>query len=742
MQPNTRILVIEDDPLILSSTRRCLEGAGYFFISAENGGDGLRLIREHKPHLVLLDVNLPDISGLDVCRQIKAAPELQGIFVILLSGLSTDDESKFIGLDVGADGYITRPISNRELLAHVQAMLRIQASEERYRSLFEHASEGVFIADQDGRYVDVNPSGCDMLGYTREEILNLSIKDLVAAEDQITTPLRLDQLRAGKVFQSERRMIRKDGSFLPVEISGKMLPDGRFQGMVRDISERKLAEEILKASEARFRSLIEQAPLAIALTRNGITLYSNSKFAALFGFCGIEETLGKAAVDYFAPSEKAASLERTQMRTRRLPTPSEIETVIVRKDGVEVPAHMSVATVQLADGDANLAILADISERKQAERALLASEERYRSLVQNMQIGVVVHAPDTSILFSNPTASHLLGLSMEQMQGKKAIDPAWSFIREDGTRLSLDEYPVNQTLASSHRFQNVVLGILRPDLVEPIWVQCDGHTVINTDGQIQQVIITFTDITERKLAEEAVQKSERLHSSVISSLSEGLVVQDKADKITMANESAARILGLTMDQLLGKDSYDPRWQALREDGIPFQPADHPSMITLRTGQPVNNTIMNVSIGDGRRAFISINSRPILDQTGQISGAIASFTDITERRLAEQALRENVERLSEILEATSGGVWDWNIPSGAAVFSEGYARMLGYTGEEFAKHYNEWGAIVHPDDIERVKQEHFDHFNKNKDFSIEYRMKEKSGNWHWIHSRGILIERDS
>jgi len=146
------------------------------------------------------------------------------------------------------------------------------------------------------------------------------------------------------------------------------------------------------------------------------------------------------------------------------------------------------------------------------------------------------------------------------------------------------------------------------------------------------------DIDEAKKVENVLQASEALHSSVISALSEGLVVQDLSDKILMANESAARILGLTMEQLVGKDSFDPRWRATREDGTPFQPEDHPSMITVRTGQPVDGTIMYVSVGDAARAVISINSRPILDNTGEMTGVVATFADITAQKEAAKQYR--------------------------------------------------------------------------------------------------------
>ncbi len=119
----------------------------------------------------------------------------------------------------------------------------LRESEAQYRTLIEQASEGIFVADSDGRYIDVNTSGCRLLGYNREEILNLTMQDV--AEKTLEIPLKFDELQQGNILLTERRLIRKDGSFVPVEISAKKLSDGRLQGIVRDITERKQAEEAL-----------------------------------------------------------------------------------------------------------------------------------------------------------------------------------------------------------------------------------------------------------------------------------------------------------------------------------------------------------------------------------------------------------------------------------------------------------------------------------------------------------------
>jgi len=133
MSAPNKILVVDDNPVVLLGVSELLRSAGLDVMEARNGAETLRLARQHQPDLVLLDVVLPDTNGVELCRRFKADPELQFLFVVLLSSLETSTGSKVAGLDAGADGYIARPIENRELLAKVQALLRIQRAEAALR---------------------------------------------------------------------------------------------------------------------------------------------------------------------------------------------------------------------------------------------------------------------------------------------------------------------------------------------------------------------------------------------------------------------------------------------------------------------------------------------------------------------------------------------------------------------------------------------------------------------------------
>jgi PAS domain S-box-containing protein len=153
-----------------------------------------------------------------------------------------------------------------------------------------------------------------------------------------------------------------------------------------------------------------------------------------------------------------------------------------------------------------LGICTDITDRKQSELALNVSERRYRELLDTLEAGIVVHAPDTSIITSNPKASEILGLSKDQMKGKLSIDPRWQFLLEDSTPLSLDLYPVMQLLNSKMPLRNMVIGVSRPETNDVVWVIVNGFPVFNIEGEISEVLISFIEITKRKHAEQELHR--------------------------------------------------------------------------------------------------------------------------------------------------------------------------------------------------------------------------------------------
>lgn len=184
-----------------------------------------------------------------------------------------------------ADGRVSGLVySLVDVTEREKAILAQRESDALYHTLVDQAGDGIFVANPQGGYIDVNPSGCAMLGYSREEILHLNMEDLT---DPDGLPIRFTELQAGKNVTVERNLVAKSGALIPVEISGKALDNGNYLGIVRDITERKHAEQELRKSEEKFRALAENIPNVVYQCRNDSRytfLYLNEAIENLTGY--------------------------------------------------------------------------------------------------------------------------------------------------------------------------------------------------------------------------------------------------------------------------------------------------------------------------------------------------------------------------------------------------------------------------------------------------------------------------
>jgi PAS domain S-box-containing protein len=310
-----------------------------------------------------------------------------------------------------------------------------------------------------------------------------------------------------------------------------------------------------------------------------------------------------------------------------------------------------------------------------AAEAVRESEKKYRALVENMQVGVVVHAPDTRILLSNPMASELLGLTPDQMQGKTAIDPAWCFIREDGTRASLEEYPVNRALASQAPISNLILGILRPDRESPTWAQCDAHQDYDSNGTLQQIVVTFFDITERKHVEDALQASELRFRSASENLIDIIYEWDLKDRVDWFGD---------IDRMMGFPNGEfPRTMSGWAEML--HPQDR-SVVLEAVDAQLKHAIPYIveyrvrKLDDSWRWW-SARGTVLRDEHGQPTRWIGSVTDITGRKRVADALQRSERKYRQLHESMMDGFVSVDMDGKFLECNEIYRNMLGYTEAE-------------------------------------------------------------
>lgn len=248
-------------------------------------------------------------------------------------------------------------------------------SENKYRTLVEQASDGIHTYDLQGNFIEINSKLCEMLGYAPEELLRLNVKDLVPAEDLAANPIRFDELSAGKTLLNERRLIRKNGTLVPVEISGKMIQDGVLQAIIRDVSERKAAEERLKQSEERLRTIFESSPDGIIVEDDEKIVYVNKSYLHLFGYDEAEELIGQHISIVISLEDTKRVCEFGKSRLSGKQPPAKYEFKGRRKNGTPVEVEASVSISKVQENTYITTIIRDITERKKTQEALQRSRE-------------------------------------------------------------------------------------------------------------------------------------------------------------------------------------------------------------------------------------------------------------------------------------------------------------------------------------------------------------------------------
>lgn len=375
------------------------------------------------------------------------------------------------------------------------------------RALVEQASDGIFITTPTGRHIDVNESACAMLGYSREELLGRTTRDVMAPDEP---PPNLEALVAGENVVRELRLRRKDGTYVWVELSARIVTGGRVHTTARNIDARRAAEQAWRESNQTLRELGANLPalLWVRDAKSGRLVYVNTRWASLMRKPPVAGEHFHGFTELVHPDD----LERLHEASRRLRDSDSDDTVrFVAADGSVSWHRVRGFAIRDASGEpyriAGFAV--NIDAQRAAEQALRDSEARYRSVILAMSDGIVVHGVGGEIIQTNPSAERMLGLSHDQLVGRTSLDPRWHTIREDGSPFPGEEHPGWVTLRTGEPQTGVIMGVHEPNGTLR-WLMVNSRRVTDPGEEgTYSVVASFADITERRAAEERIAASLR-----------------------------------------------------------------------------------------------------------------------------------------------------------------------------------------------------------------------------------------
>ena len=504
------ILILENDPYDAELMVRELEKEGFEIEwKRVNTEKTFKKALTEKPDIILSDFKLHSFDGMSAIKlQQKISPDIP---FILVSG-TIGEELAVECMKVGAIDYVLKgklsrlsPVVKRELKEvkyrreHKQADKRLIESEEKYRVLFETASDAMFLSDETGKFIDVNQAACESLGYTKDELLKMSNKDIDAESSGYSAFMRVrDDLAEEMTF--EVNQIRKDGTILPVEITGCFFTSDNKKialAIARDITEWKNVEKILKESEKKIRAMFHSIRDHMSMMDKELNIvWANEIAKKTFG----NDIIGKKCYEVYHKSKKPCEpYPCIVLKALQDEKVHEHNTQVINKDGEIIYFHCT-AYVALKDKNGKpataLEISRDVTKETHIKNALQESEERYRTMIEHANDMIWTLDTQGHFTFYNHQAEIISEHKFKEWKGKSFAP----LIHPDDIEIVGEVF--RKTLSGESQNYSVRINRSNGEMI----ILSVNTAPIYKEGKIVGTVSFGRDITEQEKAKEEVKK--------------------------------------------------------------------------------------------------------------------------------------------------------------------------------------------------------------------------------------------
>jgi PAS domain S-box-containing protein len=580
----------------------------------------------------------------------------------------------------------------------------------------DHAADGIVITDTNGKIQYVNPAFTAMTGYSSEEAVGQSPRILKSGRQPAAFYEEIwNTIRSGRVWNGDVINRRKDGTVYREEMRITPLQDSNgevvsYIAIKHDVTGRRAAEE----AQGFLAAIVESSEDAIAAsTPAGVILTWNRGAEALFGYTA-GDAIGKHVSMLMAPDGLPALAYFTEQVSQGI-TVSQLESLCLRKDGRKIPVSSTGSPVKNFAGEvvAMSAIMRDISERQEAEqaRALLAS------IVESSDDAIIGARTDGTIVSWNRGAEALFGYSSQEIVGKSA-DVLAPPARCDEQRRCVATVQKGYTVSPFETVCQSKDGC-------GIEVSLSLSPIRNPAGEIVGTSAIARDIGKRLRAERKLCEGEELFREAFEHAPFGMCVSGLDGRFIRVNAALCRMLGYSEQELLATawadltHPDDLEASVQRMDELRREPGGclEAEKRYIHRGGNVVSARMRISL--------------VRDCGGNPSYFVVHVEDITERKRAEEALRESEERFRIMADGCPAVMWVTNAEGGIQFINQAYRDFCGTTYEQVEGH--KWQLLVHPDDAPEYVAALHRAVREHKPFRAETRARRADGEWRWFAS---------
>ena len=594
-------------------------------------------------------------------------------------------------------------------------------SDEQFRLLVSSVTDfAIYLLDNAGRVASWNAGAERIKGYAANEIIGRHFSQFFPAEDRAAGhPERLlaEAVYAGRV-ETEGWRLRKDGSQFWAEVVITALRDANgvlngYAKVTRDMTARHLQRE----REQLFVATFESAAHGITVSDpTGHYLGANAAFQQLTGYAEAE-LRAKTIFDLTHPEDVAEAWRVFEAILTGSVDRLEFDQRYLRKDGAELWAHVSVTRIADADGKLTSLVsqVEDITERRAAEKRLRESERRFRLLIEGVtDYAIYLLSPQGEISSWNAGAERIKGYAAAEVLGRHL---SLFFTAED--RASGKPERALETARATGRFADEGWRLRKDG--SRFWALAVLDAIHDEKGELVGFAKITRDLTERRAAEEALRRSQARLRAFTDNSPSVMWLKDREGRYRFANARFLERHALREEQVIGRTDGElfPRSQALALSA-------HDAQVIAR-GTPVEFEQPSQH-GASQRAVLVLKF-PVAGGVGAIE------TDITDRRLTEQALREQRTLLAEAQKVAGLGSWEWDPESGRLTWSEQLYRIYGVSPETFRPSFESYLECVHPEDRQNSGALMARALMDGRGFTMEERILRPGGEIRYLRSHG-------